>query len=221
MSSVGGASVVINWTGASGTVPASVTAFDGRAVTYGFDSFGYLDTATQPGPTVWNYVNDGAGRILEKLDPAGIAVATNTYDDVGRVETQESSTSAETHFDYEPATRSVVVTNLATSTSVTYVYDENGRMVSIEDPLGEVASRSYDEHDLLTGAQTRGGGSTAINRNGSGLPESVTSPGETATTVTYLPDGSNRVAAATTPSTGTTTYTYTGSGTDSIDGHRR
>ena len=210
-----GPSIAVDWTGAPGLFPAAVDASDGRAVEYTFDLEGFLAGVELPGALEWTYVNDAAGNVVEVMDPVGVTIVENTYDLLGRVVSQLTSTGAETTFEYDMASRSVTVTGqdgptvLGSPAAVTYTYDADGRLVSISDPFGEAVSRTYDSSDRLTGAESRGGGETTIDRNAAGLPTEVTSPGSaTPTEITY--DGSNRVTAVESE-TGTTTYTYDGS----------
>ena len=187
----------------------TVTASDGRVVAYDYDMNGHLAEVTLPGSVTWLYGNDADGRIETIEDPAGVITVDNTYGLDGRVASQLGPSGSEPTFDYTtPDT--VVVTDEATSTAITYRYDINGRLVSIEDPLAELATRDYDEYDLLTSAGSRGGGSTTVERNDAGLPEVVTEPGKaTPTEITYLDDDSNRVETVT-DANGTTTYGYDG-----------
>jgi RHS repeat-associated protein len=187
----------------------TVTASDGRVASYDYDMNGYLAEIELPGSVTWTYGNDATGRIETIEDPAGVITVDNTYGLDGRVASQLGPTGSETTFDYTtPDT--VVVTDVVTSTAVTYRYDVNGRLTSIEDPFTAIATRNYDEYDLLTSAGSRAGGSMTVGRNDQGLPEVITEPGTaTSTEISFSDDGSNRIEAVV-GTEGTSLYTYDG-----------
>lgn len=187
----------------------SVEASDGREVSYGYDANGFLDEVVRPGAVTWAIENDTSGQVTRIEDPTGRTKVDNVYDEWGRVTSQVSHTGAETTFAYSLSPRSVVVTDVETSTATTYTYDADGRIASVQDSLGNSALQSFDSYDLPVGSTSRGGGTVAIDRDAAGRVEEITRTGEAATTVTYVGDGSGRVASVT-DANGTTSYTYDG-----------
>ncbi len=151
LSSSVGPSLALSYTG---TQLDSVIASDGRSVSYGYDTNGFLSTATLPGSVVWTYVNDAAGQVEEVHDPTGVVVVDNTYDIIGRVESQNTAPGATTTFGYQGD--DVFVTDVGSGEVTTFTYDDDGRVVSVEDSNQETVLRQYDSFDYLSSTTTRG-----------------------------------------------------------------
>ncbi len=83
-----GRTLTINY-GADNMI-STVTDGTGRSVGYIVDANGNLTTATDPNSKNWTYEYDIPGRMTKLFKPANplVAVATNTYDTLGRVKEQ-------------------------------------------------------------------------------------------------------------------------------------
>jgi RHS repeat-associated protein len=69
---------------------ATVSDSAGRTVTYSYDSKDNLTGHTDPEGNTWSYVYDADHRITTLKNPLNITTATNTYDLLGRVNSQSS-----------------------------------------------------------------------------------------------------------------------------------
>lgn len=123
----------------------AVSDSTGRSVGFGYDVAGNLVTSTDVESNIWTYGYDSSHRIISLTDPLGVTTATNTYDALGRVESQalarQGGTSTVYNF-YFSGFRNVEEDVLGNRT--VYSYDALGRLTGEEDPLGHRSSRAYD-----------------------------------------------------------------------------
>ncbi|HUG86180.1 MAG TPA: DUF6531 domain-containing protein, partial [Euzebya sp.] len=192
----------------SGDRLASVTASDGRTVSYAFDGDGALVAVTRADGAVESYDPDGEGRTATIIDPDDVLVVDNVYDASGRVTSQEVADGTVVAFSYDEATRTTTVTDTTTGAVTTYVHDEEGRVTSITDANGQAVSYSYDAAGNVTQVVDRRGNGTSTTYDGNGNVLQRTTPGGVSEQFTY--DVQNRVTSSTDPLGNVTAFTYEG-----------
>ena len=147
------------------TAPSTSTQFVEATDTY--DGAGdMLTTVTNGGETETVYTYDPDKRVLTTtLDPgAEDRVTTDTYDDDGYVTesklTNAAGTVSDTDYTYDALgvleTKKVVDTYDGTTSDLitTYILDERGLPVEIEDPLGNITYYTYDEDEHVVETQS-------------------------------------------------------------------
>ena len=167
---------------------ASVSDGTGRSVSYTIDGSANLTTVTDPNGKNWTYQYDQPGRMIKLFKPANpaVAVATNVYDSLGRVQTQQDyqSNTWQYYFagsrteEVNPNGKSSILyfnglgkavksINLVGKIS-TAVFDGLGRMIKGTAPEGNSVELVFDSKNRVT--QT-----TVHAKPGSGLADIVTS----------------------------------------------
>jgi YD repeat-containing protein len=218
----------------------AVTLPDGRAATVGYDGYGYPSVLTLAGSGTVTVIRDAMGRTLTTTKP-GTGTVTLGYDAAGRVITRTDERGSEQGFAYDADGRLTAYTDksgeevlytyddagrLSTQTNrngqtVTTTYDAAGRAVSVTGPM---VSRSYG-YDALGRLVSAVDGSVTVARTWSetGLAsETLTVPGLSPVTQTYVSDVAGRPTSSTNP-WGGQTYAYDargrlGSVTDGVVG---
>jgi RHS repeat-associated protein len=151
---------------------SGVQTQDGRSVGYGYTS-GRLTSVTDARGKIWTYGYDAGGRLRTIIDPLQHTQVTNVYGPDGRVETQTDALGKSTTFAWDAATE------LATATDANqhvWKHDYEQNLIAKEiDPLGKETQLGHDP-DLNT--------------------NSVTSPTNETTTMTYDPAGNLLQATA-------------------------
>lgn len=125
---------------AGGTVPAFV-------FTYSFDSAGYLETIQRNDLVVETYSRDEIGRMVMSTDIEGV-VLIYEYDNLNRVTDIYYADGTSEHYSY-------YCCNVASLTdrrgrTINYDYDANGRLITIQTPLGQNISLAYDAEGHVT-----------------------------------------------------------------------
>lgn len=177
--------------------------------------------------TTWTRyeTDEGTGLIqaeyADSTDPytGGRLVASQTFDEFGRVLTQQTPTGAAapydvrtTTFSYDDANRTTSVHDSILDETVTYRHDALGRLNEVEDPSANRYMPTFDENGQLVEATTRGGlhvQRTYEDPNDTWLPTEVGDNLRGTSTYTY--DDFGRLATSTVPNGGdgaTTTYCY-------------
>lgn len=167
---------------------ASVSDGNGRSVSYTIDGSANLTTVTDPNGKNWTYQYDIPGRMTKLFKPANplVAVATNVYDSLGRVQTQQDYQSNTWNY-YFAGSRSEEV-NPNGKSWVTY-FNGQGNAVKSINQVGKISTTTFDALGRMTGATAPEGNSvafvydtkhrvtqkTAHAKSGSGLADIVTS----------------------------------------------
>lgn len=128
-----------------------------RTVKYGYNG-GNLVSYTNAADAVSTYAYDLPGRMTKFFYPGNptVAMATNTYDSLGRVQTQTNA-NGKLYTYYFAGTRSEEVGPLGRSL-VSYV-DANGKILKSIDPLGKATVNTFDGHARLIKTLHPGGNS--------------------------------------------------------------
>jgi RHS repeat-associated protein len=137
--------------------PLSVTAPDGVVTALTYTPRGWVSSLTVnpgPGERQWSFAYDGAGHVTQVTLPSG-GTLLYTYDNAGRL------TQVRNHFDermelsYNTAGQ-VIHREYKTSggttlrASLSFTYDEVGRLLQTIGAAAETETRSYDRNDHLT-----------------------------------------------------------------------
>ncbi len=188
----------------------AATASDGRAVSYAYNSSGILASVTRPGGRTTTLSVDATGRVAIITDATGVVVVANTYDAESRVVSQTSGSGvAPTLYAYDDSSGITTVSESATGQQLVYAHDRQGRVVAATDPLGKVATRSYDATTGdLTGVTNRLGANVSQSFDADGNVTSATDASGITTSATFDPQ--NRPVTVTNPASGSTTFTYAG-----------
>ncbi len=183
----------------------TVRSDDGRQASYEHTN-GALRTVTDPAGGTTRYTTDDAGRITRFTDGAGVVQGENTYDAYGRVATQGSPAATTLRFEY--GTGTTTVTDTQDGSQLIYRHDSMDRSLSVEDPLGKVLTKSYDERGNLTAVTDRVGATAAQTYDAHG--NLLSSTERDGSVLRYSYDSADRLVTETTPGGATTSYTYTG-----------
>jgi RHS repeat-associated protein len=199
-----------------------VTDDSGRSAFYAYDSASNLTSATDPAGDTTTYAYDISGRLSQIFFPAsgGAVCVANTYDSLGRVQTQASAANPPWQYFFAGArseevdpfgTRHVIYTtprgktradiqDLSGLNLVTVnAFDALDRPVSTTAPEGGVVSYTYDgQSNLLTITSTPKPGSplapqvtTYTYDSRFNKPTSVTDPRGLVTSMNYAADTGN------------------------------
>lgn len=202
----------------AGQYLTGVTAADGRAISYTV-SGDALDSVTDVDGHVWQYATDSFGRITSEVDPSGVTLVTNVYDDNGRVYSQTVAGGTVTKFVYDAGAGTATVTDAATNKSLTYAYDKTGNVTKVTDPLSKNATNTYT-NGYLSSATDRNGVTFNADYDSAGNLLWFRDPSKTnssnasdpnAGRISYTYDSQNRPLTETSPSGAETVFAYTGS----------
>ncbi|RLG69470.1 MAG: hypothetical protein DRO11_07760, partial [Methanobacteriota archaeon] len=136
--------------GYSGDLIQTVSDSSGRSVSYGYDGNENLITYTDPEGKVWGHGYDVKHRMTTLTNPLSITTATNTYDSLGRVDTQTVPIQGEgnaTYNFYFSGFRNMEEDPEGNQTI--YYFDEKGRTIGVENALGHKATMEYDGQNHL------------------------------------------------------------------------
>ncbi|WP_375784009.1 RHS repeat-associated core domain-containing protein [Bradyrhizobium sp. Pha-3] len=183
----------LSFTYSSGLL-SQVSDGNGRVVSYGYDAASNLSTYTDVLGQRTNYIYDLPGRLTQIFDPAspGQAIVMNTYDSLGRIQTQASANNPPWQY-FFAGTRSEEVDPFGT------------RHVIYTNPLGKTITEIQDLQGLNLVTQN--------TYDGLQRPVSTTSPEGKSSSVTYDAN-SNVLTTTVTPKPGSplaplvTTYSY-------------
>lgn len=131
----------------TGELLTFVTDSSGRSISYEYtndDLTGYTDSDEK----VWSYVYDDPEhphRMTKLIDPMNTTLAVNTYDSLGRVDTQTFPRQGGTEIIYNfyfSGFRNIEEDQ--DGKQIIYYFDDKGRPVGQEDQLGNKATKEYD-----------------------------------------------------------------------------
>jgi RHS repeat-associated protein len=171
----------------------SATDALGRTTSYTYDSGSNVTSVTQPAvggtnPT-WYYTYNSLGEVLTMTDPLG-NVTTNAYDAHGNLTSVTSPSPDAT-----------------TAGSVTrFTYDSLGQLTQITDPLGRVTAVAYTPAGLIASITDAQQHVTSYEYDARGNRTRVTDALQNQTNFAY--DSGDRLLTITYPGGSTTTFTY-------------
>ena len=166
-----------------------------RQVSLGYDSDKNLTTITDALGQTITYSYNALGQTLTAVNAEGVPLFSNTYDDQGRIATQDDSVSANQvfSFDYdetsEPGKVITTVTNRNGETEV-YTYDDNYQLLKSQDALGQTVTYVYDANGKRTSSTDAKGNMTQLAYDSQGNLITITNAAGSATQLAY-DDNSN------------------------------
>lgn len=178
----------------------------GRSVSYGYDAKGNLITYTDPEGKIWHYAYDSNHRMTSLTNPLGIITATNTYDSLGRVKTQNvpRQSGTATYNFYFSGFRNVEEDPYGKETI--YHRDDKGRIYSIENSLGHQTIKKIDGQNHEIEVTDPRGNTTFVGYDGNNNLISIKNALNHETTNTY--DTQFRLTATIDPLNHTTRFDY-------------
>ncbi len=160
-----------------------ITNPDSSFVSYGYDAAHRLTSVADTVGNTITYTLNGAGQRLteEVRDPANTLTfrRTHVYNNLGRLVEQNGTAGQTTSF----------------------VYDADGNVTEVEDPMGRVSNQVYDELDRLAAVIDPALQFTDFAYDGQGNLSSVTDPRSLQTSYVY--NGFGDQVSQTSPDTGT------------------
>ena len=168
-------------------------AAGGGTTTFTYDLAGRLTSVKDPVGNLTSYTYDNADRMTVETDPLGKRT-THAYDPVGNRTTTTDRLGRIRQFAYDADDRLVTeawkpVGGGATIRTVTWTYDDAGRLTAVKDPDSQYAY-AYDNADRLTGVDNAG------------------SPGMPSVALTYAYDPAGNRTAVQDSLGGLTSYAY-------------
>ncbi len=153
----------------------TVTDSTGRSVSYTYDADGQLVGAFDPENYAKSYAYNTSGKLWKIYNELGELVATNVYDNSGRVCQQLSEGDSGKAWLYAITGRSTTETK-PTGEVTTYLFDERGRNTSVIDGAGGCTAMTYDGQDHLVGTIDPRGNQTLLEYDGAQNLRFVTNP---------------------------------------------
>ncbi len=127
---------------------ASIASPTGKIVSYEYDENGDLASVTDISGEVTKFEYDNH-YLTAIIDPRGITVSRNIYDDDGRLIKTIDADGNEIVYDHDIDGREETITDR--NGGVTrYTYDHNGNVTSQTDPMGNTIKSTYDENGNLS-----------------------------------------------------------------------
>ena len=215
---------VVTVTAAGGRI-TKVTLPDGRFVQYTYTA-GRLTSFRDAAAGVTTYGYDAGGRLATITDPNGHLDVQNTYDaTTGRITAQTDALSKTTTYDWNPTFQDTLITDPdgiqsldgysnnvlvfhlnGNGDETDYRYDNQLRLSTVIDPLGNRFAQTYDANGNVSGRSTAAlGAETDTYDADNNLTEHVDGRGHSAT-FTY--DAFDRVLIGTDRAGRPTTLTY-------------
>lgn len=136
---------------------AVAMANDGRRVEYDYEGAHLVGVSTAQGRR--NYHHDDAGLLDKVISNSGVIELVNTYDDLGRVRSQESDFGRVSRYAYLQG-NITVVSDMDGDRSNTWIADNQGRTVGVIDSDDQRQSMSYDRYGNLIRSVDREGKTT-------------------------------------------------------------
>ena len=161
-----------------------------RQVSFSYDANHNLVSITDAMGQTTTYVYDNEDRIVQIIDCAGITVFTNTYDEKGRIITQDDARddTPAFHFNYDEVSQpGNVKTTLIDRNgySQEFVYDFSYRLLSHKNELGLSTSKTYDKHGNCTSITDTAGNTTSYTYDEFGNLAGICDPAGNTTSMTY------------------------------------
>ena len=145
----------------------SIASPTGKTVTYTYDENGDLASVTDVSGEVTRFVYENH-YLTEIIDPRGVRVSRNIYDDEGRLIKTIDADGNEIKYDHDINGREERVTD-RNGNVTRYVYDQNGNILSQTDPNGNTIKNTYDSNgNLSTKTDAMGNVTNYSYDNGSG-----------------------------------------------------
>ena len=126
-----------------------ITGPTGKTVVYRYDGAGDLTEVTDITAETTKFVYDKNHFLIDIMDPRGVRVSRNEYDDEGRLTAVIDAAGNRLTFDNDLAGRRKVITDRLGNPTL-FVYDERGKVLSKTDALGHMVRSEYDTNGNLS-----------------------------------------------------------------------
>lgn len=197
----GSFAATIAWTEGTGEVKVSDAL--GHVTTYIFDRLGFTRRIVHPDGSSERFVRDRAHNVVEHHQVDG-SIIRKQYDEAGRLTSQTSPGGARTRQHYDAQGR---LTLLEDALGKLWQREyQQGLMVSSTDPLGRVTRYEYDAKGQLGALIDAKGGRKSFTYTDQGLLASHTDCSGKTTRLAY--DDAGRLQSVTDAAGGQTLYTY-------------
>ena len=159
----------------------TVTDPAGNQIKFTYDMMGNLLTETGKKGTVNHYTYDRLHRILTGTDTNGVLFVENTYDEVGRVLTQddgdESTPLLTLRYEDDEIGRTKITYKKTDGGTEVILANSNGDAISYQDSIGGVTAYEYDSDGRLISYREADGTGTDYSRDEKGniIRETATS----------------------------------------------
>jgi RHS repeat-associated protein len=166
------------------------TDANGKVTGYAYDAQGRKTSSTNPDSKVTNYTYDSMGRVKTVTQPDG-EVMTNTWDGAGEL-------------------TGIAYSGDASTPSIAYTYDGDGRRKSMTDGTG-TTTYAYDVFGETASVTTGAGNTTAYTYDADGNTTSIAYPGAN-NTVTNNYNTIDQLSSVVDPAAQTTSFGYNADG---------
>ncbi len=120
-----------------------VIDFEGNEILYNYDQNGDLIKVTDRENNETRFVYDKKHNLADIIDPRGISVARNIYDDKGRLIAHIDAEGNRIDYTHDIAGNQEIVTDRNGNITV-YTYDDWGNVTVQQDALGQITAYEYD-----------------------------------------------------------------------------
>nr|MCR5235239.1 cellulose binding domain-containing protein [Lachnospiraceae bacterium] len=142
---------VTSYTYDEGGSLTSVTDAAGRVTVYSYDAAGQLTGITRPDGESLNNSYDSTGRLISSKDYAGNVISYKYQDGLL---TEKETGDGKTAFSYDALNR--LISQTGADGTISYTYDEYGRISGKETAAGVSIRYSYDSLSRLAGVEAAG-----------------------------------------------------------------
>ena len=181
----------------------------GNVIQYNYDYYGDLISVTDQGAYTTQFTYNSTHGLTQIIDPRGIGVARNEYDDDGRLVATVDADGNRVEFTHDVDARQEVVTDRLGNITV-YEYDDDGNVTSKTDAIGNRTEYTYDDRGNKLGETDAFGSETTYTYDAQDNLLTQTDPLGSTTTYTYNSQG--QVLTTTDPLGNVTTNTYDAAG---------
>lgn len=126
-----------------------ITGPTGKSQTYTYDDKGDLVSVNDTAGRVTEFQYDGQHYLTEIIDPRGVHVSRNEYDENGKLTALVDANGSRVELQHDLNARIETLTDRMGNTTA-YESDQRGNIVKITDALGNVIRNAYDAYDNLT-----------------------------------------------------------------------
>ncbi len=124
-----------------------ITSPTGKTVSYSYDEGNLVSVTDILGETT-KFTYDDEHYLTEIIDPRGITVSRNIYDDNGRLVKVIDSDGNEIIYTHDIEGREEIITDRNGNVTL-YIYDDKGNILSQTDPNGNTVTNTYDANGNL------------------------------------------------------------------------
>lgn len=168
-----------------------------------FDADGNRTSLTDPNGNQTSFTYDSADRLVSQTQSSG-GIITYTYNNRGLRAQMTNARGQVTTYQYDDAGRLASFTDPAGT--VSYTYDPNGNVLTVNDAVYGVITRTYDALNRVTSYTDTQGNTIQYAYDPVGNLTTLTYPGGRQVHYTY--DPANRLTSVTDWANRTTTYQY-------------